>query len=353
MKKILFCIFLSLSTFFSCTEKYSFKLQGELVGLQSDTLLVSYHEPYYKLDTIVADHGKFEYTPQLDTLTLFSLLVDRETVIPIFAHVGGVVTLSGSKEDFKIVGAEDNERMNFIFTRLHELEGQNDSIKLFAKQFIKENPSSYATLYLLERFFINQENPDEEEISSLIQGLTGKVEDTYYAIMLQTKLGDKKPKRSDVIYNLPGKDKEGTTLDWGTLKKGYTLVYFWASWDSESCSLQDSLVSVHQQLKKENFNLYGYSLDMNREEWLHALPTDTLRWKQVCNFTGWEDELIKQQRITRLPATLLIGPDKRIRAKDIVGDSLVTKVKELIAIDKKREKEQAARKAKERKSKKR
>lgn len=352
MNRILFYIVVSLVTLSSCSKKEQFQLQGEIAGLQSDTLLVYYQEPYYLLDTIVATKGKFLYTPTIDTLTIFSLLLDCEEIVPIFANKGTTVTVTGSKGAIQLVGDGDNAKMNELFARLKQLNGQPDSITSFAKTYIQDNPFSYTTLYLLERYFFEQDNPNTDEIRNLIQGLGGNVEDTYHAMVMQGKLGDKNIQRSEMLYTLRSKDRDGKELNLNQLKRGYTLIYFWASWDMASRALQDSLGTVHKALLKEDFNLYGFSLDMNKEDWLNALPQDTTRWKQGCNFTGWSDELLKQQRITRLPATILLGPDKRIRARDVVGDSLITLVKDLSAADKKREREQAAR-ARERELKKR
>lgn len=343
MNRTFFYIALCIAALSSCTKQPTFQLQAEITGLQSDTVLVYYQEPYYKLDTLVANQGKFLYTPSIDTLTIFSLLLDGEEIVPIFANKGTTVSLSGSKEGVEIVGEGDNALMNQLFTALRSHNQHPDSLRSFAKSYIEANPFSYTTLYLLERFFFEQEEPNSDEIRNLIQGLGGNVEDTYHAMVMQGKLGDRNIQRSEMLYTLRCKGKDGKELGLNQLKRGYTLLYFWASWDAPSLALQDSLARVHKALLKEDFNLYGFSLDMNKEEWLSALPTDTTRWKQGCNFTGWSDDLLKQQRITRLPATILLGPDKRIRGRNVVGDSLITLVKESIATDKKREKAQAAR----------
>ena len=62
------------------------------------------------------------------------------------------------------------------------------------------------------------------------------------------------------------------------------------------------------------------------------------RWKQVCDFKGWDNSIVKQQGITRLPANLLIAPNKRVVARDIRGKALIDKVKQLIEQDKEKEK---------------
>lgn len=65
---------------------------------------------------------------------------------------------------------------------------------------------------------------------------------------------------------------------------------------------------------------------------------DTTQWKQVCDFKGWNNSIVKQQGITRIPANILIGPDKRVITQDIRGKELIDKVRQLTEQDKEKEK---------------
>ena len=102
---------------------------------------------------------------------------------------------------------------------------------------------------------------------------------------------------------------------------------------------QDSLVSVIKALKKEKFQICSISLDLDKEAWLKASDRDTTQWKQICDFKGWNQPLVKSQNIQSLPSNLLLDKNKRIIARDIRGKELIDKVKELIQKDKEREKE--------------
>lgn len=93
-------------------------------------------------------------------------------------------------------------------------------------------------------------------------------------------------------------------------------------------------------IEKEKFLIVSLSLDLDKKEWLKACDKDTTRWKQVCDFKGWDNSIVKQQGITRLPANLLIAPNKRVVARDIRGKALIDKVKQLIEQDKEKRKPQ-------------
>ena len=62
MKKLLFFLFTLVVLASGCGKKNTFTLEGSIKGLPSDTILVFYQEPDYKLDTILLSKGKFTYT---------------------------------------------------------------------------------------------------------------------------------------------------------------------------------------------------------------------------------------------------------------------------------------------------
>ncbi len=95
MKKLLFFSFTLVVLADGCGKKNTFTLEGSIKGLPSDTILVFYREPNYKLDTILLSKGKFTYTITPDTFTIFSLLLGEKQILPIYADKGESVTLNG------------------------------------------------------------------------------------------------------------------------------------------------------------------------------------------------------------------------------------------------------------------
>ena len=87
-------------------------------------------------------------------------------------------------------------------------------------------------------------------------------------------------------------------------------------------------------------------MDLDKEAWLKASDRDTTQWKQICDFKGWNNTLIKGQNIQELPSNLLLDKNKRIIARNIRGQELIDKVKDLIQKDKEKEKEKKRKKTK-------
>lgn len=166
-------------------------------------------------------------------------------------------------------------------------------------------------------------------------------------MLLQPKVENQNnTSRAKSVHALAGKNRKGEMFKWNDIRDKYILIDFWASWHPQSVSEQDSLPSVIKALKKEKFVICSLSLDLDKEAWLKASDRDTTQWKQVCDFSGWNHPLIKGQNIQKLPSNLLLDKNKRIIARNIRGQELIDKVKDLIKKDKEKEKEQAKKKRK-------
>ena len=60
--------------------------------------------------------------------------------------------------------------------------------------------------------------------------------------------------------------------------------------------------------------MLGISLDIDKKAWKEAIKQDTLTWKQVCDFDGWNADIMKQYAITNLPTSILVNPSGKIVA---------------------------------------
>lgn len=328
----------------ACGNKSTFTLKGNISELTSDTILVFYQLPMQQLDTIIAEEGKFTYTIAPDTFTLFSLIMNNGQSLPIYADKGQEVTLSGRIGQLQIKGTGENERQAQIIQHINNTPNNSRNLLVAVDSMIKANPHSYTNIYLIDKYYVQDSLPDYKHIDQLIKGLSGVIKDTPYMIDLQNKLSEKTDLADNrYISNISCTDKNGKTINWSSVKNKYVLLDFWASWNKESVTAQDSLVPVQKALKKEKFVIISLSLDLDRKEWLEASKRDTAQWKQVCDFKGWDNSIVKQQGIMKLPANMLIGPDKRVIVQDIRGKELIEKVKQLIEQDK--EKEKAAKEA--------
>ncbi len=345
MRKISYLLLLALAWFMpSCNnENNNFILKGKISGLTSDTLLVYYQIPEYKLDTIFCKNGVFEYSITPDTLTLFSLIFNAEESLPIFANKNQTAQIKGSVTDLEIQGKDENKLMNDILSLLKNTP--ENKTKQVVDSLIKTNNQSFTNLYLIDKYYAQDSLPNYKHLEELIESQSGIIKDTPYIILLQSKIeAIDNQNKSRSIHSLYGQTPKGENIKWNDIRNKYILIDFWASWHSQSLAEQDSLQSIIKALKKENFLVCSISLDLDKEAWQKASDRDTTQWIQVCDFKGWNNALIKSQSINTLPYNLLLDKNKRIIARNIRGEELINKVKELIKKDKEREKANKKRK---------
>ena len=125
MRKTIYLLLAFLCLITSCSnENTKFTLKGQISGLSSDTLLVYYQVPEFKLDTIFCQKGIFEYIIEPDTTTMFSLIFNAEETLPIFAEKGQTAQVKGSTTEPEILGKGDNQLMNDILSLLKETPKQ-------------------------------------------------------------------------------------------------------------------------------------------------------------------------------------------------------------------------------------
>ena len=330
-----------------CSQKADFILKGQINGLESDTLIAYYLVPEYNIDTIICEKGVFEYAFTPDTLTVFNLIINDQEAIPVFASKGETVEIMGSTTDFNIKGKGENKLMDHIITLLRHTPKEKTLNTV--DSLIQANNQSYTNLYLIDKYYAHEKNIDDKHLEELINKLSGIIKDTPYMMDLLASIqSSNKKHKAQIIHTLPGQDRKGEAIKLTKIRNQYILLDFWASWHAESVSQQDSLVRVLQALKEENFRIFSISLDLDKEAWMKASDRDTTQWHQLCDFSSWNNQIITDYDIHELPYNLLLDKNKRVIARNIRGQELINKVKELIKKDKEKEK---ARNAKKRKNK--
>lgn len=340
MKKIftLLSIILSMTTLItSCGNKQVFTLQGNLGTQKGETFLVVYDDPIGKIDTIAPIEGEFEYSFLPDTMTLIRLVSKDGITLPIFADKGWKVDCHGTFQEPRIEG---NAHTADYYRFQQSIQGitQFDSIQHRAEQFIRKNPQSFASAYLIDRYFIQAPQVDMKKVNSLITPLNGEVKDSRVlnVAMKSMPTGNDLAKKTLSYFSLT--DRNGKYLSWNSKKSECILINFWASWDNKSRASSDTLYAQIKKLPKESIRVFNVSLDYDKKAWLKACRKDLDSWVEICNFTGWETSIVKQNHVLSLPSNILINNQRNILAVDVFGDELKDKVMDIYQENKKKNK---------------
>jgi hypothetical protein len=82
------------------------------------------------------------------------------------------------------------------------------------------------------------------------------------------------------------------------------------------------LNEIYSSYSRDDFDIYGVSLDDKKELWKAALEKDNRIWTNVSSLERFKTPAAFDYTVTALPHNYLIDVNRKIVAKNIHGDSL-------------------------------
>ncbi|MBS0000680.1 MAG: redoxin domain-containing protein [Cyclobacteriaceae bacterium] len=122
---------------------------------------------------------------------------------------------------------------------------------------------------------------------------------------------------------------EGEMVKLSSLRGNFVLIDFWAAWCGPCRKENPNVVRMYNQYNEKGFEVFGVSLDRQREDWVEAIKNDGLIWTHVSDLKYFNSEAAKIYNINAIPATYLIDQDGKIIGKNLRGKSLEDKLKEI------------------------
>jgi peroxiredoxin len=371
MKKIVFIIASALAIV-SCNnlKDNEFVISGTANGIENGKKVfveIQTETGSLPKDTAIVTDGKFELRGITETVDLGFIRFESEEInLPIILEEGKISLniVKDSLHKSTLGGTPNNEKLQKFNTEsrvisekvvkfekdngpimqkaqmmqdtatinrvMKEYQKFQNEMNEYSKKFIKENSDAYLSVLLLENFLMRQ-YLTADEVKNYFKALDKSLQETKSGKKIKTALDA----MTEVVTgkqapNFSAPSTDGKTVSLKESLGKVTIIDFWASWCGPCRAENPNVVALYNEFHPKGLNIIGVSLDKDATKWKDAIAKDGLIWPQVSNLKFWDEPIAKQYNVQSIPATFILDAKGNIVAKDLRGDALRTKVKELL-----------------------
>jgi len=363
MKRIIYLIVVT-SLFAACSSEPHYVIKGKIDGSDNVKFLLTKREAgiYVTFDSATSKKGNFKMTGNIEYPDLVQLIDENSGSRTSFYLENSRITITGKLDSLykaRIAGSKTQDEYRYIidtqkplsekYSDLYieyqtasqlrdtakaallakEIESVMQERTELQKDFIKNNPASYLAPTIL---YSLSPDMDAEEIETAINAM-----DTNVAkIPLVKEMKDKITRMKAVSigqkapdFTLSDPDGNPVALSSKTGSK-LLLIDFWAAWCNPCRQENPNIVKVYKEFHKKGFDVFGVSLDSNKEAWINAVANDKLPWTQVSDLEQYESSVAKLYAVESIPSNFLLDETGTIIARNVRGNDLYNKVIEVL-----------------------
>ena len=355
MKKFLFALLLPVSVM----AQKGYTIKGTIKGLKDSTLVFLQTNQGNTLAQDYAKNGVFSLAGKLEGADLYQLsfigfkegielFIDNDHVIvngEVAKLKSAAVTGSQLHADYtsfvkgfsplseklgKLAGIINTEKEGKKRDSLiNVFNASRNKLITYTDTYLKEKSTSAVSAFVL--FQLNKLYGGVNAIEERYNSLKPSAKNIVYAkevekIISMAKIGAV----GSMAVDFTQADTASKPVSLSQFKGKYVLIDFWASWCRPCRAENPNVVSAYQTYKDKNFTVLGVSLDQQKANWVQAINADKLTWSHVSDLQYWNNAVAKIYGIQSIPANILIGPDGKIIGKDLRGEDLQQKLKELL-----------------------
>ena len=358
MRKLLLSIVAASMTLAACNAQSGYKVTGTVEGMPDGKAIIATVNGS-SLDTLAkADvkNGSFEFTGNVSEPTgAYIMVIGQRGAIP-FILENANITVNAGQAGLTVTGSEGQkiyDQFMAINTTTQqeamklqqEYQAANgDQAKMQAVQeayaklmtdaqaketeLIKANPDSYVSTFVIVSSMGQMEYEQLKERYNLLgekakASAQGKAIAAQIAKLESTAIGQIAP-------NFTITTPEGESISLYDIKGKVKLIDFWASWCGPCRGENPHVVEIYKEYHPKGLEIFGVSLDNNKEAWVKAIADDGLVWKHGSDLKGWQSAPAQLYSVSGIPHTVLLDENNKIIAKNLRGDELKQKIAELL-----------------------
>ncbi|MCS4226510.1 AhpC/TSA family protein [Sphingobacterium sp. BIGb0165] len=214
----------------------------------------------------------------------------------------------------------------------------NDRLAGLDVEFIKKNPNSYVSSFLMQ--FMTT-GADLAKIEGLYNGLSDQIKNSGNGREIAEKIqGIKNGSPGSKAFEFEATDINEKELKLAAFKGKYVLLDFWASWCVPCRKGNPHLIDLYTKYKSKGFEIIGVaSDDRSQAAWHKAVDQDKIGiWRHVLSGLKFENGEFDRSKsisdhfgISTLPTKILIDPDGMIVGRYASGSETDTELDKKLA----------------------
>ncbi len=291
------------------------------------------------LDSVKVSENEFVFKDTISETNFYAVTFTDELFTILILEPGDKITLTVDFDDVKSPKISGSQQSQMIYSTSQEMsqfdkkvdeytEKVNEERKIYIRNFLKNNPSSLTCFFYIDKLDIDE----DLEIYKMISNNLSK---KYPEHPLVKELVEKVKDATKIDIGMVAPDIElptpdGTKIKLSSLRGKVVLIDFWASWCSPCRKESPVMVKIYEKFKSKGFEIYGVSLDSEKENWVRAIAKDGLKWIHVSDLQYWNCAAAVQYGVKGIPFTVLIDKEGKVIAKSLRGEKLEKKIQEIL-----------------------
>lgn len=371
MKKY-FPVAVSVLLLAACSEKPGYEIAGTVSNADLNGKYVYLYTYGVKdaapLDSALVQNGAFALKGTQDVPVLRTLRFSEDVVEPVRVYPGenAPFTATFILENGKLAvtldsvsavgGTPENDAQKQLQAQIRELRSDMDKLvadmKSEDEKLAKEAEGKYEAIdrsltkavvdYILAhpdrqtaaknlfdfRYYISEDEQNEilakaDSTFKAVPGISSLID--HLNVLKKVAVGQK-----FTDFEMPDAKGEMHKLSEYVGNGKVVLIDFWASWCPPCRAEMPNLVKAYKTYKNKGFDIIGISLDSKADAWAKGVKDLNITWPQLSDLKGWKNAGAALYGVNSIPHTILVGKDGTILAKNLHGEELEDKIKEVL-----------------------